>query len=40
MNDLDKLAATIPDGASLALAPDYSGCALELVRLSDPAAAC
>ena len=32
MNDLDKLSAMIPDGASLALAPDYSGCALELVR--------
>lgn len=32
MNDLDKLAAMIPHGASLALAPDYSGCALELVR--------
>ncbi len=32
MTDLDKLAAMIPDGASLALAPDYSGCALEVVR--------
>lgn len=26
------LAALIPDGSSLALAPDYSGCALEVVR--------
>lgn len=30
--DLDALTAMIPDGASLALAPDYSGCALEIVR--------
>ena len=32
MSDLDRLSAMIPDGASLALAPDYSGCALEIVR--------
>ncbi|MEZ5935671.1 MAG: CoA-transferase [Alphaproteobacteria bacterium] len=32
MIDLDGLAAMIPAGASLALAPDYSGCALEIVR--------
>lgn len=32
MTDLDRLSAMIPDGASLALAPDYSGCALEIVR--------
>ena len=32
MIDPDKLSAMIPDGASLALAPDYSGCALEVVR--------
>jgi glutaconate CoA-transferase subunit A len=32
MSDLDQLSAMIPDGASLALAPDYSGCALEIVR--------
>lgn len=32
MTDLERLSAMIPDGASLALAPDYSGCALELVR--------
>jgi glutaconate CoA-transferase subunit A len=32
MIDLDGLAAMIPDGASVALAPDYSGCALEVVR--------
>jgi len=34
MNDLTvfDLAARIPDGASLALAPDYSGCALAVVR--------
>ncbi|MGI9417215.1 MAG: CoA transferase subunit A [Geminicoccaceae bacterium] len=30
--DLDRLSAMIPDGASLALAPDYSGCALAIVR--------
>jgi glutaconate CoA-transferase, subunit A len=29
---IDELAARIPDGASLALAPDYSGCALAVVR--------
>jgi glutaconate CoA-transferase subunit A len=29
---IDDLAARIPDGASLALAPDYSGCALAVVR--------
>jgi len=28
----DDLARQIPDGASLALAPDYSGCALAVVR--------
>ena len=32
MIDLNQLSAMIPDGASLALAPDYSGCALEVVR--------
>ncbi len=32
MNDLDSLSSMIPDGASLALAPDYSGCALAVVR--------
>ncbi len=32
MTDLDEISALIPDGASLALAPDYSGCALEIVR--------
>ena len=32
MTDLDELPAMIPDGASLALAPDYSGCALDVVR--------
>jgi glutaconate CoA-transferase subunit A len=34
MNDLtiSELATRIPDGASLALAPDYSGCALAVVR--------
>lgn len=32
MTDLDRLSAMIPDGASLALAPDYSGCALDVVR--------
>ncbi len=30
--DLVALAARIPDGATLALAPDYSGCSLALVR--------
>ena len=29
---VDDLASRIPDGASLALAPDYSGCALAVVR--------
>ena len=29
---VEDLAARIPDGASLALAPDYSGCALAVVR--------
>ena len=29
---VSDLAAQIPDGASLALAPDYSGCALAVVR--------
>jgi glutaconate CoA-transferase, subunit A len=29
---IDELAARIPDGARLALAPDYSGCALAVVR--------
>jgi glutaconate CoA-transferase subunit A len=29
---IDHLAQLIPDGASLALAPDYSGCALAVVR--------
>jgi len=28
----DALAASIPDGSHIALAPDYSGCALEVVR--------
>jgi glutaconate CoA-transferase subunit A len=32
MTDPESLAAMIPDGASLALAPDYSGCSLESVR--------
>lgn len=32
MTDLDCLTAMIPDGASLALAPDYSGCALAIIR--------
>ena len=30
--DVESLAARIADGASLALAPDYSGCALAVVR--------
>jgi glutaconate CoA-transferase subunit A len=30
--DLDSLVARIPDGARLALPPDYSGCALAAVR--------
>ena len=29
---IEDLAGRIPDGASLALAPDYSGCALTVVR--------
>lgn len=29
---IEQLAGRIPDGASLALAPDYSGCALAVVR--------
>jgi glutaconate CoA-transferase subunit A len=29
---VDDLARQIPDGASLALAPDYSGCALAVIR--------
>jgi glutaconate CoA-transferase subunit A len=29
---VEELAARVPDGASLALAPDYSGCALAAVR--------
>jgi glutaconate CoA-transferase, subunit A len=29
---VDDLARRIPDGASLALAPDYSGCALAVIR--------
>ncbi len=29
---VDELAARIPDGASVAVAPDYSGCAMEVVR--------
>jgi len=32
MADLAALAARIPDGACLALAPDYSGCSLAVVR--------
>jgi glutaconate CoA-transferase subunit A len=32
MTDLEELSAMIPDGASLALPPDYSGCALEVIR--------
>jgi glutaconate CoA-transferase, subunit A len=30
--DVERLAARVPDGASVALAPDYSGCALAVVR--------
>ena len=30
--DIGELAARVPDGASVALAPDYSGCALAVVR--------
>jgi glutaconate CoA-transferase, subunit A len=29
---IQELAAQVPDGASMALAPDYSGCALAVVR--------
>jgi glutaconate CoA-transferase subunit A len=29
---IDELAARVPDGSSVALAPDYSGCALAVVR--------
>lgn len=32
MLDLGELAARVPDGASVALAPDYSGCALAAVH--------
>lgn len=32
MTALDALTAMIPNGASLALAPDYSGCALTVIR--------
>jgi glutaconate CoA-transferase subunit A len=32
MLDVGELAARVPDGASVALAPDYSGCALAAVR--------
>ena len=32
MLDIEELAARVPDGASVALAPDYSGCALAAVR--------
>lgn len=32
MLDIGELAARVPDGASVALAPDYSGCALAAVR--------
>lgn len=30
--DLEELARRIPDGASLAIPPDYSGCAMEAVK--------
>lgn len=30
--DLETLAARIPDGARIALPPDYSGCAMAAVR--------
>jgi glutaconate CoA-transferase, subunit A len=30
--EIEDLAAQVPDGASVALAPDYSGCALAVVR--------
>ena len=32
LDDLDALAARIPDGAKVALPPDYSGCAMAAVR--------
>jgi glutaconate CoA-transferase subunit A len=32
MLDVAEMAARVPDGASVALAPDYSGCALAAVR--------
>jgi glutaconate CoA-transferase, subunit A len=32
VTSVDDLARQIPDGASLALAPDYSGCALAVIR--------
>ncbi len=32
VTDVDALAASIPDGASIAVAPDYSGCAMAVVR--------
>ena len=32
MTELDSLSAMIPNGASLALAPDYSGCALDVIQ--------
>lgn len=32
IESVDELAARIPDGASLAVPPDYSGCAMEAVR--------
>ena len=32
LDDLDDLAARIPDGAKVALPPDYSGCAMAAVR--------
>ncbi len=31
-DSIDALAAQVPDGASLALPPDYSGCAMTVVR--------
>jgi glutaconate CoA-transferase subunit A len=30
--DVEQLATRVPDGASVALAPDYSGCALAVIR--------
>src|SRR5439155_18665520 len=32
LESVDKLAAQVPDGASLAVPPDYSGCAMAAVR--------